>query len=167
MDDAPRHKRRWFQYGLLALPLLLAIPGIWLGVKMEHAGRQKAVIEVIENLGGVVWYDYQFDKYDIPNSKYAEPPGPPWLRRYLGDDFFITVTKLDLTQTEIGNAELQQIECLTDLQSLSLGDMVGDAGLAHLSGLSKLQWLDLRKTQCTATGIAGLQKVLPSCKVQR
>ena len=89
---------------------------------MERAERQRAVIEEFENLGGVVWYDYQFDSADIPNAEAAEPPGPPWLRRLLGNDFFTNVTKLDLMQTEIGDVALSDLETLTDLQSLSLGE---------------------------------------------
>ena len=134
---------------------------------MVRADEQKAVIEEIENLGGLVWYDYQFDAQEIPDTQDAEPPGPKWLRRLLGDDFFMTVTKLDLMQTEIGDAGLKQLEGLTDLQSLSLGERVTDAGLAHLTGLLQLRSLDVKKTQVTDAGIQGLQKVLPHCKVHR
>ena len=132
MADIRRRRRRWSRYmlqGTLLLALLLAIPCSWLAVKMERAERQRAVVEEFENLGGVVWYDYQFDRADIPNAEQAEPPGPPWLRRLLGDDFFTNVTKLDLMQTEIGDAALNDLEVLSELQSLSLGERVSDAGL--------------------------------------
>ena len=170
MADIRRRRRRWSRYtlqGTLLLALLLAIPCSWLAVKMERAERQLAVVEEFENLGGVVWYDYQFDRADIPNAEQAEPPGPPWLRRLLGDDFFTNVTKLDLMQTEIGDAALNDLEVLSELQSLSLGERVSDAGLAHLRGLAQLQTLDLRKTQVTDAGIQGLQKSLPNCKICR
>ena len=62
MDDAPKRTRRWFQHSL-RWPLLFAVlPSLlcsWFGVKMEYAGKQKAAVEEIENLGGLVWYDYQ------------------------------------------------------------------------------------------------------------
>ena len=41
-----------------------------------------------------------------------------------------------------------------------------DAGLAHLQGLTGLQWLDLAKTQVTASGVAKLRQALPTCKVK-
>ncbi|MGA2035645.1 MAG: hypothetical protein ABSG68_25635 [Thermoguttaceae bacterium] len=166
MNDARPPKRRWFQYSVRTLLLLLFIPCICFGVKMERAGQQKAVIEEIENLGGLVWYDYQFNVDDIPNAEDAQPPGPPELRWLLGDDFFTTVTKLDLTQTEINDAGLKRLEGLTGLQSLSLGDRVTDAGLEHLKGLTQLHALNLQATKVTDAGIQGLQKALPNCKIR-
>ena len=42
---------------------------------MVHAGKQKALIEKIENLGGVVWYDYQFDPPTNTKSIDLRPVG--------------------------------------------------------------------------------------------
>ena len=159
MIDAICPKHRWFQVSLrwqLLFALLLSIPCIWFVAKMEHAARQKAAVEEIENLGGLVWFDYQFDVsgVEVPD---AEPPGEPWLRRLLGGDFFTTVTKLDLTQTEIADAGLKHLEGLTDLQSLSLGDRVTDTGLEHLKGSAQLHMLSLRATKVTDAGLANLK----------
>ncbi|MGA2616350.1 MAG: hypothetical protein ABSF26_01995 [Thermoguttaceae bacterium] len=168
MVDTPNPTLPWYQHSLQwPLLLALALPTLWFGVKMQQAGKQKTVIEGIENLGGLVWYDYQFDGGDIPHTEDAQPPGPPWLRRLIGDDFFRTVTKLDLTQTEIPDAGLKKLEGLTDLQSLSLGEGVTDAGLVHLQGFIQLQTLDLTKTRCTAAGLLELQEALPNCKIHR
>jgi hypothetical protein len=40
-----------------------------------------------------------------------------------------------------------------------------DAGIKHLAGLAKLEWLDLRRTKASAAGVAALQKALPKCKI--
>ena len=124
------------------------------------------VIEEIENAGGVVWYDYQFDAAgnEIPG---AEPPGDAWLRWLLGDDFFANVTKLDLTQTDISDTALKQLEPLADLRSLSLGESIGDARLAALQGLTHLRTLHLRANKVSEEGIKNLQKNLPNCKISR
>lgn len=157
MIDAPNPKHRRYQYLLWSvLPFtLFVILGSWFGMKMERAEKQKAAVEEIENLGGLVWFDYQFDVLgnELPG---AEPPGPPWLRRLLGDDFFTNVTKLDLTQTEIPDAGLKPLEGLPDIQSLSLGDRVTDAGLEHLKVLTQLHTLNLRATKVTDAGLADL-----------
>ena len=160
MDDAPDRKRRWFQHSrrwplLLLLPLL--IPCVWFVMKMEHAAKQKAVVEELENLGGLVWYDYQFEADGAPSSKDPQPPGPFWLRRLLGDDFFINVTKLDLRQTEVGDAGLAHLNALADLESLTLGERAGDVGLEHLKGLPLLHTLNLRATRVTDAGLVHLQ----------
>ena len=117
-----------------------------------------------ENLGGVVGFDYQFDRSgnELPG---AEPPGDPWLRRWLGDDFFTNVTTMDLAQTEIDDADLKQLERLTDLQSLSLGPRVTDLGLEPLTRLSKLHSLDLRATRVTDAGVEEIKKALPHCTI--
>ncbi len=133
---------------------------------MEHAGKQRAVVEEIENMGGLVWYDYQFDADGIPSTEGQAPPGPAWLRRLLGDDFFVNVTKLDLTQTDITDAELKHLEALTDLQSLSLGDSITNTGLEHLRGLSQLHTLNLRATKITDVAVNDLRKALPHCTIK-
>ena len=52
--------------------------------------------------------------------------------------------KLILDDTKVGDAGLEHLKGLTQLQDLSLGGTkVSDAGLEHLKGLTQLQWLDL------------------------
>ena len=43
---------------------------------------------------------------------------------------------------------------------------VTDAGLVHLKGLSKLQYLDLSNTQVTDEGVKKLQQALPNCIIE-
>ncbi|MGA2064768.1 MAG: hypothetical protein ABSG86_07355 [Thermoguttaceae bacterium] len=160
MDNTPQPNRRWFQSSLrwpLLLALLLSILCGWFAVKMEQAGKQKAVVEEIENLGGLVWRDYQFDADGVPITKDPQPPGPAWLRRLLGDDFFMNVTKLDLTQTAVTDAGLEHLKGLTQLQSLYLGSEVTDAGLEHLKDFTQLRTLNLRATAVTDAGLEHLK----------
>jgi hypothetical protein len=120
-------------------------------VKMAEAARQKAVVEKIENLGGLVWYDYQFDAAgnEVPG---AEPPGDPWLRWLLGDDLFTNVTKLCVRQ--FTDPELGQLNALSQLQWLDLMESeVTDAGLGCLKSLSQLNTLNLRTTKVTDVGL--------------
>ncbi|MFP6657003.1 MAG: hypothetical protein VB853_02415 [Pirellulales bacterium] len=42
---------------------------------------------------------------------------------------------------------------------------VTDAGLAHLSGLTKLERLWLTRTQVTDAGVKKLQQALPKCDI--
>ena len=57
----------------------------------RQAERQRAAVEGITNAGteeggGVVWYDCDDDSQGIVIT--GKTPGPAWLRRILGDDFF-------------------------------------------------------------------------------
>jgi hypothetical protein len=169
MDDGLRRIGRWLQdarHWPLLVGLLLLVPCGWFVVKMGEARRQKTAVEEIENMGGGVWYDYQFDAsgHEI---QYAEPPGDPWLRRVLGDDFFTNVIELDLTRTQIADEGLTHLEWLPRLQSLGLGERVTDAGLQHLERLPQLRTLKLARTQITDAGIQRLHKALPNCTIRR
>ncbi|MGD0899889.1 MAG: hypothetical protein ABR915_18810 [Thermoguttaceae bacterium] len=159
MADTARPRLRWYRDFLLwqslFLVLLLILCG-WFGVKMEQADKQKTAVEEIENMGGTVWRDYQFDVSGNEISG-AEPPGDPWLRRLLGDDFFMNVVKLDLTRTEITDAGLEHLDWLPHLRSLSLGERITDAGLVHLQGLPQFHTLNLRATKVADAGLAHLQ----------
>jgi hypothetical protein len=169
MDGILARTGRWLQdarhWPLLAGVLLL-IPCGWFVVKMGEARKQKTAVEEIENLGGGVWYDYQFDAAGN-EIQWAEPPGDPWLRRVLGDDFFINVTMLDLTQTDIPDAGLEHLEWLPKLQSLSLGACVTDAGLRYLERLPGLRTLNLGRSQVSDAGVKRLQRALPNCSIRR
>jgi hypothetical protein len=83
MKAEPRRKRRWFQFSLrtlFILVLIVATPCAWLGHKIAQKRREREFVEEIRNWGGIVTYDYQ-----IARSK---PSGPAWLRSLLGENFF-------------------------------------------------------------------------------
>ena len=63
-------RRRWFQFSLRTLMVLVTVLCVWLGLVSERARKQREAVAAIEALGGWVWYDYQ-------NSG-QEPPGPKW-----------------------------------------------------------------------------------------
>ena len=186
--------RRRFQFGvrsLLVFVVVVSIPLGWFAWQVEKARRQREAVEAIAELGGEVFYDYQFDE-DMMWIDSAEPTTPTWLRRLLGDDFFCEVvavyceftqfgdsdarplqglTELEvlwLEDTQVTDSGLAHLEELTKLQSLMLkGTQISDSGLAHLEGLTKLRWLYLSDTQVTDNGVANLQQALPNCKIVR
>jgi hypothetical protein len=53
------------------------------------------------------------------------------------------------------------------LIDLSLGNTkVGDAGLAHLKGLTGLKSLDLQGTPVTAKGLEAFRAAVPGCQIE-
>jgi len=44
---------------------------------------------------------------------------------------------------------------------------ITDAGLVHLKDLTNLEYLDLRETPITDSGVAELQKAVPNCEIIR
>ena len=107
------------------------------------AGKQQAAVAQIEQLGGKVFYDYQFDESG-KRIEGAQPSGWSVLRPLLGKDFFDTVVEVDLSGTK-----------------------ASDAAIEPLKGLTGLKKLDLRGTKVTKQGAEGLQADLSDCQIVR
>jgi len=158
----PKPKRRWFQYSLRTLLLLMLLASIgmsWFAVKMQRARRQREAVEAIEKLGGWVRFDYQVNQSIVlASSPPPQPPGPEWLRRVLGDDFFAKVVSADLHNTQATDAWLEHLDGLPHLQQLNLmGTPVSDAGVQHVERLGELRVLSLDSTQVTDAGLDRLR----------
>ena len=111
-----------FQFSILSLLVLVvvvAVPFSWLATEMKAARKQREAVEWIEKADGWYSYDYQFDpscnRFQVP-----EPPGPAWLRKLLGDDLFVDVTGCHFHVAEVGDAGLEHLKGLTQLQGLDL-----------------------------------------------
>ena len=189
--NEPRPKRRWHQFSLRTLllaVLVLSLPLSWFAVRTEQARKQRNAVEAIEELGGWVYYDYQWD--GIGPQAPTEPSELPWVRESWGEDFFSDVTFvqlinvgatdadlqclqglpniriLGLDNNQIGDAGLKHLEGLDNLQWLDLGyTRISDKGLKHLERLTSLRWLDLTRTQVTPEGVKKLQEALPACEI--
>src|SRR4051812_40427054 len=109
MDAKLNPHRCWFRYSLRTLLIVVTIASAgfgWIGVKYRSVLRRRAAIETIRAAGGRASYGHEESMFR------TAPPGPAWLRWYLGDDFF----------AEMFGVALQ-------------GDAVTDAALASLADL--------------------------------
>jgi hypothetical protein len=188
--------RRWYQFSLrsmLIFTFVCAVASAWVARRMEQKRKVQEAVEAIIQKGGRVYYDYQTQEFGGFNAT-AQPPGPEWLLRLLGKNFFAEIEDVDfsagarratdadlvhlnvlpnlrallLRDAKISDDGLANLEELTKVRALDLsGATVTDAGLVHLQGLTSLTWLDLRGTQVTDAGRAELQKALPRCFLQR
>jgi hypothetical protein len=73
----PRSKR--LQFGLGTLLLAVTLCGIWLGIAVNKANKQRRAISAIEAVQGRIQFDYERDS-DGQRIVDAQPPGPKWLR---------------------------------------------------------------------------------------
>jgi hypothetical protein len=149
---------RWrFQFSLRSLlvaTVAVAIPFSWLAVEMKKARRQREVVERIQKLGDRVGvrYDYVF----TPPFCF-EMPGPVWLRKLVGDDFFASVEGVHLDEMFETDIALPYLRELPRLWELHLENtQVTEAGLEHLKGLTQLRWLSLANTHVTDAGLQHL-----------
>jgi Leucine-rich repeat (LRR) protein len=160
--EPPKRKRRWFQFSLRTLMMLTLLVGlgmaIWIVPIKKRAERQQAAVEAILKVGGVVYYDYQFDPLTNFIVKSAEPPPQPaWLWRLLGRDTFANVVKADWCT----DAVMQHLTEMSQLRELDFDGTqnVTDTGLKCLKGLSQLETLRLARTQITDIGLETLEEM--------
>jgi hypothetical protein len=186
--DPPVHaietrRRRWLQYRLRSLLVLMFLVGIamtWLVSIKTRADRQAAIVATILK-HGAVGYDYERDASDMPVHP-PKIPGPAWLRKLLGDDFFVNVVAIDTgndavledlrelpylrvlhlnDSTAITDKSLDRLRQLDQLEQLVVArTSLTDSGLASLEGLHKLRALDLRETQTTDAGLEHLRGLM-------
>ena len=120
MSQTRKPRRRFrFQYSLRSLMLLVLLASLgmsWYAVRAKKAREQKAAVEEIRKLGGMVHYDYLGG---VRSSRpRADPPGPAWLRNLLGDDFVATVVEVRFhspTLTERRLAECRRFDETSDV----------------------------------------------------
>jgi len=166
MDDSrpPRPKRRWYQFRLRTLLLLVVLVSVgmsWFTVKLHRARRQRAAVQGILGSGGSVLYDYDYVD-DGRVTLGGQPPGPAWLRETLGVDFFCDVKTVLL----LSDAGAEHLEGLTSVEWVVLdGPGVTDAVLDRLKGASRLRHLILVDTSVTDEGVKELREALPDCKI--
>lgn len=155
LPNALRPKRRWFQYSLRTLLLLMTLFAVWMGWYVHRARVQKQSVAAIRQYGGWVRYDFQF-----PTGRYsykdfdakARSPVPRWLLGRLGVDFFHNVVQVNLNYTNDGGGRqenhnpsdeaLQYLTGFPNLRVLLLSDtQASDASMRYLARLKRLERL--------------------------
>ena len=156
MTDTPTNRRRWFRFSLRTLFVLVTVLCIWLGFQVNAAHRQKEAVAAIQKAGGYVLFDYQITRGGAIMAN-ASPPGPGWLRKFIGEDYFRKVKNVNLSETTTESG-FSQLALLPDLDVLALEDtqiidlksgkkrplQTSDlVVIEHLTGLRELRMSDI------------------------
>jgi hypothetical protein len=111
-----------------------------LAVERKQSWRQREAAAAVGKLGG--------------NVAWGGPSGPEWSRSLLGEDFFKSAYFVNLGNTQVTDAGLEQLKGLSQLKELLLnGTKITDAGLEQFQGLSQLKELSLGGTKVTDAGL--------------
>lgn len=135
VSTRPKAKRRWFQYRLRTLLLLMTlvtVPLAMIGLNLRRAQRQREIVsELFASSSGGIGYD-----------------DATWLRRVIGEKYFRTVVWVDFNLTDITDEELRPLGQLSTTKTVILAGCasVTDVGVGHLATLSKLEELYLGGT---------------------
>src|SRR5687768_5420104 len=153
-DVMPKPRRRFVQISLRTLFVLLTIGCVALAVISKRARDQRAAVTRVLALRGFVMYDYE-DAAQRASIANPTPPGWPWLRRAIGDEYFQTVVSVKVDSTKVTNDDLRLIGKLRRLHTLSLNfTQVSGEGLAHVRNCRQLRYLGLAETKVTSEGLA-------------
>lgn len=173
------------RYSTRALILAFTIIGIgaaYFGVQLKNSEQQRIAVSELLAVKGHV-------SYGIDEESWVEGSWPglapareqALLRRWLGNDFFETVTRVTFSDSRVVDGQFERfkeppkivtdddlvhLSVLTGLQSVCLYQTdITDQGLVHLENLTELKWLILEGTNVTEDGIAALRQALPNCKI--
>jgi hypothetical protein len=169
----PIKRRRWFRFSLRMLLVMVTVLCVWLGFKVNAARRQKLAVETILKVGGSVNYTYEFrpdgDRFVgpgfsmFPCGRNVPTPGPAWLRKLIGDEYFRTASQVQivLSDEDSANAAINAIANLPTIRCVSLivrkrDSKIQDSVLAPLGRLTKLERLSLRDTQVSGEFLSQL-----------
>ncbi len=163
---------------LLVLTVAVALPCSWLAVEMKKAREQRELFGTYEKAGGLLQYNVQDWRTGYSEKPVTRTPMLAWAEELLGTDFFQHVARAcphpnyrsdARFQRGITDEELAQLQRCTHLRVLDLEGFacVTDAGLVHLTVLTRLEEVNLRNTRVTDEGVKRLQQALPNCKIIR
>jgi hypothetical protein len=129
---------------------------------MASKRRERAAVTSIREAGGWAWYDWEYSR----SPDLAKPPGPAWLRFFVGDDFFANVEVLLITNGCAEDVVLRALDELNDVQriELSCGE-VTEAMVRRLKRMKKLKLLAMSSTAIAPARLAEVVKALPGCNV--
>jgi Leucine-rich repeat (LRR) protein len=149
-------KKRAWRISLRALLLLVTVACIWLALIANGARRQKKAVQLILENGGRVTYDWELSplggRVDLVKQG---PPGPTWLREFLGNDYFQTVTSASLRKSP----DITLLVNLPEVVWLSLSDN-GIRDISVLAKLRKLKYVNLSHNRLRDLGpLAGLNEL--------
>jgi len=161
----PRIRLRAFRIGLRKLLVVIAIIAVglgWMAAKLRRAREQGAAVRAIQKVHGTVTYDYLYHFDPMADHSAAKPPGPRWLRSWLGDDVLASVARVDFFRyEELSDGDLKPLAALPDLEDLGViqGRGITDAGLVALERLTKLNRLSLVEVPVTDAGLVHLRRL--------
>ena len=143
-----RAKRRWLQFSLRGLLLLVTLGCLALAPRVNRAHRDRQALGLMRRVpckSLLVYYDY----HDITPAGgayiYTPKPGPEWARRLVGDEYFMRIEQVYLRGRAVKDEHLACLEPLVgDLHGLSLqSSSVGVNGLRYLTKFKALRRLDV------------------------
>ena len=173
MTDKPKPRRRWLQFSLRTLFIVVTVFCVWLGFVVSKAREQRLAVEAIRAVGGYVSYNYQYSAQvgvlgwpKVLGNPPPPLPGPVWLRKLIGTEYFSIATEVWLSGQRTNDIPFSAIQRLRKLTGLTIHDTkITDTELEHLQGLASLKTLYFVNVEISDEGIKKLEAALPNCEI--
>ncbi len=167
----PLTRRHWLRLSLRSLLVLFTLAAVWMALIANRAREQQRIVTGLSQYrGAMIMYAHEWDLSaggEIPKPRaLGPPPGPAWLRNWLGDEYFVSVVGVFLAGQGDGPnpqpdaAALELIRDLPGLRVLSLEkSAVTDADLAAVAQQTELIYFWLDDTAISDAGLAHLRRM--------
>ncbi len=159
---ANKPPRRRLGCSLRSLLIAITLFCIILGTKVNQVKREREAIKALQAERVIMTFDY------LANGP-TEPPGPAWLRKWIGNELFTDVEMVSFKVLMLGGPVSENVndDLLIHLRSLpgvkylmlEGCDDITDQGLVHLKGMVDLEDLMLSETKITGSGFDALRKL--------
>jgi Leucine Rich repeat len=174
--EPQKPRRRWFQFSLRTLLILVVVVGVaggWLGRVIERSLKaQEAADEHMKALlaSEVIAVKIQSatGAFAIPCDRLKSPNDihVNFRRAKAADSALLAIAshpqvgELVLEGTDLTDAGMKHISAFQNLQKLDVsGTKITDAGVKNLAGLTHLRFLDLDRTQVTNVGLKNIENL--------
>jgi hypothetical protein len=153
----PRNRPGVFRWTVAIVLLALAA---WAGWQSYKAFDQRSIVEHVEDLGGVVYYDYE-----DPANRQRGISRPGVVAGWLGRDYSHDIVEVNLRTSErsgLSDDDVQKLKGLSALRRLTIsqGNEITNEGLALLGKLTRLEKLTLvRLPQVDNAGLSVLARL--------
>lgn len=148
--------KRFRRFSLLSLLIAITVCAVWISVSSNRAGKLHRAIEQLSDTGCQIGYDFEFD--GTVRVKNPRPQGPEFLRKWLGDEYFVDVVLVKFPYSATRNQDLNHLKDLPNVRVLDLDCATVD-DIAVVAHLSKLRYLDLENTKITNEALEHLRNL--------
>ena len=150
--------KRFRRVSLFTLLAVVSAFAVWLAVISNRASRIKQAVELLSDAGCSVGYDFEYD--GLRRVKMPEIPGPEFLRKIIGDEYFVDVATLSFqSRDQTVNSDLDPMRMLPNVRRIDL-DYTTISNLDAIENLRELRWLDLEETAIEDQALESLANLM-------